>query len=134
MAADDRSDDDRAGRRGFDDVAAARALRRIGRADAPPWLHTEIARRLGERLTPMRVRPRRIVDWWASIGAGAAVLRSAYPNAERIVVEPWAAGRGEPSPSRPWWSLLRTGSARALTDADSDAAIGQAQLLWANMA
>jgi len=121
--------------RGVDPVAARAALARLARGDGLPWLHVEIARRLVERLAPIRARPRRIVEWWAGAGGGDELLRQAYPRAERVAVEAsaaWAARRrvGE---GRPWWSLKHAG-AIVLDDSASDAEIGRAQMVWANMA
>jgi len=121
--------------RGVDPVAARAALARIARSDELPWLHGEIARRLVERLAPIRLQPRRIVEWWAGPGGGDDVLRSAYPRAERVAVEPdaaWAARRraGE---RRPWWSFGGAG-ATIVDESANDAEIGRAQLVWANMA
>ena len=48
--------------RGVDRVAVRAALGRLRRNDALPWLHGELARRLVERLAPMRAEPRRIVE------------------------------------------------------------------------
>jgi malonyl-CoA O-methyltransferase len=134
MAADDRNDDDRPGSRRLDQRAVGTALRRMVRRDEPPWLHAEVARRLGEHLGPIRSQPRRILHWWPSIGGGDSVLRSLYPRAEVVGVEPDAAaaevraGRR----ARPWWSLARATSAPLSTDA-SDAELGRGQLVWANM-
>ncbi|MEO7057702.1 MAG: methyltransferase domain-containing protein [Caldimonas sp.] len=140
MAAEDRSDDDRdrarKSARALDEVAAARALRRIADASKPPWLHEEVARRLGERLGPMRIEPSRILDWWPAIGAGAAVLHAAYPRAQRVAVEPSAArvhASGPTAKTQSWWSLARRGRAPAFDDAASDVELGRAQLVWANM-
>ena len=135
MAQDDREEDDRQRARRLDAVAVGAALARLARAPAAPWLHGEVARRLGERLAPMRARPVRILDWWAGPGGGAAALQAAYPRAERVPVEPdaaWAARRGSRH-DRPWWSLGRATAAPALSTAASDAEIGSAQLVWANM-
>ena len=121
--------------RGVDPEGARAALRRLRRNAALPWLHREIARRLVERLAPIRVEPRRIVEWWAGAGGGDDVLRAAYPRAERVAVEAdaaWAARR-RAAERRPWWSL----GAPVVTVFDqtaSDAEIGRAQLVWANMA
>jgi malonyl-CoA O-methyltransferase len=126
---------ERSAGRGVDPVAARAALARLARNDALPWLHGEIARRLVERLAPIRIAPRRIVEWWAGPGGGDDVLRAAYPRAERIAVEPdaaWAARR-RAAERRPWWSF-GTASTAVLDDAASDAEIGRAQLVWANMA
>jgi malonyl-CoA O-methyltransferase len=126
---------DRSKARGVDPVAAGAALARLRRNGSIPWLHGEIARRLAERLGPMRVVPRRIVEWWAGPGGGDDLLRAAYPRAERIAVEPdpaWAALRRERE-RKPWWSLGAAGVV-VLDQSASDAAIGRAQLVWANMA
>ena len=122
--------------RRLDEVAVGRAVRRIVAAPSLPWLHEEIARRLGERLLPMRATPVRMIDWWASVGGGAATLKAAYPKAERVAVEPLVAAaalEARPAASRPWWSLTRVAPAVLHDDAD-DATIGRAQLVWSSMA
>ncbi len=121
--------------RGLDDVAARAALARLARQPSAPWLHGEIARRLIERLAPLRAEPGRIVEWWAGPGDGDALLRERYPRAERIAVEPagaWAERRraGE---KRPWWSIGGPAAATVLPDSAGPAAIGRCQLVWANM-
>jgi malonyl-CoA O-methyltransferase len=126
---------DRSKGRGLDAVAVRAALGRLGRNEALPWLHGEIARRLVERLAPMRAEPRRIVEWWAGLGGGDDLLRTAYPRAERVAVEPdaaWAVRR-RAAERRPWWSLGSTG-ASVIEESAPDVAIGRAQLIWANMA
>jgi malonyl-CoA O-methyltransferase len=83
----------------------------------------------------MRAEPRRIVEWWAGAGGGDDVLRAAYPRAERVAVEAdaaWAARRSA-AERRPWWSFGAAG-AIVLDETASDAEIGRAQLVWANMA
>ncbi|MEO5844493.1 MAG: biotin synthase [Caldimonas sp.] len=121
--------------RGVDPVAARAALSRLARQREIPWLHGEIARRLIERLAPIRLEPRRIVEWWAGGGGGDDLLRSAYPRAERVAVEADAvsAARRRARERRPWWSLAKAG-ALVLDEGASDAEIGRAQLVWANMA
>jgi malonyl-CoA O-methyltransferase len=126
---------DRGTGRGVDDVAARAALDRLRRSDAPPWLHGEVARRLVERLAPMRATPRRILEWWPGPGGGDELLRAAYPRAERVAVEPdagWAARR-RAAARRPWWSR-GSGAAIVLEQTARDDEIGRAQLVWANMA
>ena len=121
--------------RGVDAVGARAALARLRRNDSLPWLHGEIARRLVERLAPMRAEPRRILEWWAGSGGGDDVLRAAYPRAERVAVEAdaaWAARR-RAAERRPWWSLGAAGAV-VVDETASDAEIGRAQLVWANMA
>ena len=79
---------DRAGGRRLDAVAVERALRRMAARPEPPWLHLEAARRLAERLAPMRVEPERVLDWGAGPGGGHDALRQRYPKAEIVAVEP----------------------------------------------
>jgi len=122
--------------RGVDPVAARAAIARIARGGALPWLHGEIARRLVERLAPIRLQPRRIVEWWPGPGGGDDVVRAAYPRAERVLVEPdaaWAARR-RAAERRRWWSFASGAGATVVDDRADDAAIGRAQLVWANMA
>ncbi len=126
---------DRAGGRRLDAVAVERALRRMAAEDEPAWLHGEIGRRLAERLTPMRVEPERVLDWGAGPGGGAAALRQRYPKAEIVAVEPdetWRA-RHDRQSARPWWAFGKSRSPGAHVVADSDADLGGAQLVWANM-
>jgi malonyl-CoA O-methyltransferase len=121
--------------RGLDAVAAGAALARLARQPAGPWLHGEIARRLIERLAPLRAEPRRIVEWWAGPGEGDALLRDRYPRAERIAVEPEGAWteRRRAAERKPWWSIGGAASATVVADSADDAEIGRGQLVWANM-
>ncbi len=127
------NDDGASGRR-LDAAAVEAALRRLVLAPEPPWLHREIARRLGERLAPMRAQPARILDWWAGLGGGEAVLRERYPKAKIVTVEADARWleRSARRRSTPWWQFGAASSEAHAADED-DAAIGQAQLIWANM-
>jgi malonyl-CoA O-methyltransferase len=128
------ADNDRASGRRLDAVAVEAALRRLAAAPEPPWLHREVARRMGERLAPIRMQPARILDWWAGPGAGAAALRERYPKARIVAVEPgagWPARRGVRERQR-WWSFGGT-ALEGYVASEDDAAIGRAQLVWANM-
>jgi malonyl-CoA O-methyltransferase len=126
---------DRAGGRRLDAVAVERALRRMAARPEPPWLHLEAARRLAERLAPMRIEPARVLDWGAGPGGGRDALRQRYPKAEIVAVAPdpsWQA-RARRSSERRWWSLGRAQVASAHVAGEPDAALGRAQLVWANM-
>lgn len=119
--------------RDIDAEALGRAVHRMAKVRDAPWLHTEVARRMAERLALVRLKPARVLDWWAHAGAGAALLRKAYPRAERIAVEaPDAqAARLALRDALPWWAPARWREPAAV-DAGS-VAPGSAQLVWANM-
>ena len=121
--------------RRLDPVAVRAALRRLARAPEPPWLHAEVARRMAEKLQVILHRPELVIDWWSSLGAGAALLAQAYPKARRVLVEPdatWAT-RSREQAQRPWWSTERwTGAPVEVVTADAAIPPG-AGLVWANM-
>ena len=122
----------------LDDAAIVRVLRRLAEQPAAPWLHSEVARRMAERLALIRLRPERIVDWWAFLGGSGEVLDAAYPKAQRIAVEPTAAllQRSRTATERSWWSRWRSagGSTEAMLAADvAPGRPGPVQLVWANM-
>ncbi len=124
--------------RHIDEVAVQRALKRLATQAAAPWLHQEVARRMAERLAIIKLQPARLVDWWSFTGAGADVLATAYPQAQRLEVEPTAAllKRSEQGHVKPWWSLKRSPADRAtvVAERDFEAALTEpAQLVWANM-
>jgi len=126
--------DDRAGGRRLDAVAVERVLRRMAQRAQPPWLHAEAARRLAERLAPMRAEPARVLDWGAGPGGGREALRQRYPKSEIVAVEPDASWLARGRSSKPaWWALGRARAAPAHVAAEPDAAIGRADLVWANM-
>lgn len=127
--------------RSIDPVAVQAQLRRLlrqqQRTPDGPWLHAEVARRMGERLALIRHRPRQLVEWWGGLGASEAVLRERYPDARRTVVEPDAAWADWTRQARqaPWWSARRWRS-----EPDTVCTEGQGLppaahgLVWANMA
>ena len=121
--------------RRLDPVAVTASLRRLARAPEPPWLHTEVARRMAEKLQLILHQPERVIDWWSQLGAGASLLAQAYPKAPRVLVEPdaaWAA-RSREQAQRPWWSAGRwTGAPVEVVTSDAEIAPG-AGLVWANM-
>ena len=59
-------------RRPVDEVALARAARRLTQARQAPWLHAEVARRMADRLALVKIRPAVVLDWAARLGAGRA--------------------------------------------------------------
>ncbi|MBC8058175.1 MAG: biotin synthase, partial [Rhizobiales bacterium] len=74
--------------RRLDAVAVRAALRRLARAPGAPWLHGEIARRMGEKLAVILLQPERVIDWWSALGGGSGLLAAAYPKAQQLRVEP----------------------------------------------
>lgn len=126
---------DRNDARRLDPVAVRAALRRLLRAPGPPWLHGEVARRMGEKLELILLQPERVIDWWSALGSGAELLQAAYPKAQQLRVEPdatWVA-RSRAQAQRPWWTAARWtgGEASVVTEADEIAP--GAGLVWANM-
>jgi malonyl-CoA O-methyltransferase len=115
--------------RAVDERALAQVLRRLQRAPQPPWLHGEAARRMASRLSIIRQPPRRVLDWWASLGGGAAELSAACPQAHVTAVEPVVAA---PVPAA-WWSPRRWSVRAVPAIAEADVGAGTAELVWANM-
>jgi malonyl-CoA O-methyltransferase len=121
--------------RALDTRAVQRAVRRMAAAGQPPWLHTEAARRMADRLPMIRRTPETVLQWSALLGASDALLRQAYPQARQLAVEPAVVldGRAAPTPA-PWWSPKRWSGVAAAPLAEEAVEPGAAQLLWSNMA
>lgn len=121
--------------RGLDPVAVNAILRRLARAPEPPWLHREVASRMAERLSIVRLRPTQVIDWWSWLGASAELLDKAYPDARRIAVEPITAlrARSEQAARRPWWSARRWQSGGPTVIGEDAVLPSGTQLVWANM-
>lgn len=121
--------------RELDEKAVSTALRRLAAQPSPPWLHQEVARRMAERLQVIKLQPERILDWWSFLGAGAELLDAAYPQAQRVAVEPDAAlaERSRAASRRPWWSPRRLRGSAAAVLAETQELPGGMQLVWANM-
>ncbi|MFO1219022.1 MAG: biotin synthase [Burkholderiaceae bacterium] len=120
------------------DVIDARAvdhlLRRLARLAEAPWLHLEVARRMAERLPLIRQPPRHWIDWWAHLGGGAAAVRQAYPQAQRVAVEPNAALRARSlERSGPWWSPRRWSNPVPQVLLPAEVAEASTEMVWANM-
>lgn len=125
-------------------AAIDRQLRRLARLPEPPWLHQEVARRLADKLGPIRLEPRDWIDWSARLGAGAALVQARYPEARRWVVEPHPLlaeqsrqAEADVAP-RGWRTLWRRPDLGDLVHAEpvSEQAPWRAegaQMLWANM-
>jgi malonyl-CoA O-methyltransferase len=121
--------------RRLDAVAVRAALRRLARSPQAPWLHGEIARRMAEKLAVILLKPERVIDWWSTLGAGAALLEQEYPKAQHLRVEPdaeWLA-HGQTHAQRPWWTPSRWTGGERLVVTERDEIAPGAGLVWANM-
>lgn len=116
------------------DAAALRhQARRLAKAEQPPWLHAEVARRMAERLTYIRLQPARVLDASPALGASAQLLRLAYPGAEMLWNEGDAvlAARAAQARALNWWRKL---SGASTGQVDALPARPAADLVWSNMA
>jgi len=118
----------------FHEAAARRVRARWAAATDAPWLHGEVGRRMAERLPIIRHPPQRWLDWWAHAGGSAAAVRAAYPQAQRIAVEPDEASRAN-STARlpPWWSRRRWGPQADAVVTQNAVDPAGAEMVWANM-
>lgn len=100
-------------------------------APQPPWLHGEVARRMAERLGIVVKAPARVLDWSGAAGGGAEALQAALPLARITPVAP-AGGAASPAAVprgwRQWWQK------RPVALSAADVPVGQADLVWSNMA
>jgi malonyl-CoA O-methyltransferase len=126
----------------LDPRALDRAWARLCAQAAPPWLHGEIARRMGERLSIVKQVPEHVFDWWSELGAGAGLLAQAYPKATVTGVLRPASTQIEPAPvgaaaaiaaTPAWRRWLGLGSNGPRAIAQSAVPPAQAQLVWSNM-
>ena len=135
MPARQSSEGDRSAPRPVDPQALERIRRRLAAAPQPPWLHTEVARRMAERLAIVKLQPLQVLDWWAQGAASRALLQTAYPRARIVPVQPHgnAASAGTTPEAAPWWSPRRWSASATLAIDAEQVPAGAGQLLWANM-
>ncbi len=126
----------------LDPRALDRAWARLSAQPAPPWLHGEIARRMGERLSIVKQVPQHVFDWWSELGGGATLLAEAYPKATVTGVLRPASTQASGAPSAApaavaatpaWRRWLGLGAAGPRAIAQSAVPPAQAQLVWSNM-
>ena len=119
-----------------------RAWSRLAAEPAPPWLHGEIARRMGERLSIVKQVPQHVFDWWSELGAGTAALVEAYPKATITGVlrpsstdatRPAVDTAPAPAATPAWRRWLGLGASGPRAIAQSAVPPAQAQLVWSNM-
>ncbi len=122
----------------LDPRALDRAWARLAAQPAEPWLHGEVAKRLGERLSIVKQVPVHVFDWWSELGGSAALLSQAYPKATVTgVLRPASSDTVEPvaeiAATPAWRRWLGLGAAGPRAIAQSAVPPGQAQLAWSNM-
>jgi malonyl-CoA O-methyltransferase len=117
----------------LDEAAVHHQARRVARAEQPPWLHAEVARRMAERLPLIKLQPARVLDASPTLGASAGLLRLAYPKADLLwhEADPVLAQRAASARSLGWWQKLRGASSGRV---DSLPVRPEVDLLWSNMA
>lgn len=118
----------------LDPPALQRQLHRLLQAEAPPWLHLEVSRRMAERLALIKLQPATVLQWSAYLGGSSADLLAAYPQARQYGVEPSAAAaqRSTAAHKRAWWEVWRRPAIELLRV--ESILPGSTELLWANMA
>lgn len=118
----------------LDPVAARRWARHTH--DQTPWLHEEVARRMAERLSWIRLPVQRWAHWEPVCGglAARALLATQYPDAQCVEVQPCAPPESPPRPASGWWRRLGAGVRRvsgpSVVTAPQE---GGVQLVWANL-
>ncbi len=125
--------------RAFDPVAAAHVMQRLSLQPQAPWLHTEVAGRMAQRLSLFRLQPERLLEWWPTWGGARSLLTQAYPCAHHVGVECTPTGLAHAqSQARaqrpPWWRLghWTKQAPEWVLDAEADQ-VPPAQLVWSNM-
>lgn len=116
----------------LDPVAARRWTRHAH--PRTPWLHEEVARRMAERLSWIRLPVREWVHWEPVCGgqAARALLAAQYPAARCVEVQPHAAPLPASRPAAGWWRRLGRAAQHAPAVVTAPQA-GAAQLVWANL-
>ena len=99
-----------------------------------PWLHEEVAQRMMDRLTWIKLTPLTWVHWCAVRGGlqAQAALAARFPDSTCFVCEVHEkhAVVAIKTIAKPWWSLQRLRVARARFEHPTP---GTADMLWANM-
>ena len=118
-----------------DPTAAAHQIARLARQPEPPWLHVNVAKRMAERLSLIRMRPQTVLNWWGFLGGSGDALRQSYPQARQIWVEPNQAllVRSAAAVRRRWWDGVLHRKPAIDVQLEQDLTPGTAQMLWANM-
>ncbi len=116
------------------DPIAVRQWQR-GAPTESPWLHEEVAQRMMDRLTWIKLTPQNWVHWGAVRGGlqAHAALATRFPNSTCYVVEAEEkhAAFAIKNIAKSWWNPQRLRAARARFEPPAP---GMADMLWANMA
>jgi malonyl-CoA O-methyltransferase len=100
-----------------------------------PWLHEEVAQRMMDRLTWIKLIPTTWVHWRAVRGGlvAHAALASRFADSTSFVAEAQAqhARFASEKIAKPWWDLKRLKVGRTRFEPSVP---GTADMLWANMA
>lgn len=117
----------------LDPAALRHQARRLARAEQPPWLHAEVARRMAERLSFIKLQPARVLDASPALGASGDLLRAAYPAAEILwhEADPALAARAATARAPGWWRKLRGAGSGQVQGLPAQPAV---ELVWSNMA
>lgn len=103
-------------------------------ADASPWLHEEVARRMQERLDLIKMQPTSWLHWAPLTGGMEAhdLLVQRYPKTSCTVLEttPARAASAARALAQPWWRPQRWLQAQPEV---VTAVKESSQMLWANM-
>ncbi|QNP47824.1 class I SAM-dependent methyltransferase [Diaphorobacter aerolatus] len=118
----------------IDPIAAQRWHART--AQASPWLHEEVARRMQERLQWMASPPANWCDWDPLNGGieGHALVQQQFAQAACRINEtssPAGLQRAQQLFAKPWWNPGRWSGPAQQFGKPEDASV---QMLWANMA
>lgn len=115
------------------DPLAVSHWQRLAPAESP-WLHEEVAQRMMDRLTWIKLTPQTWIHWCAVRGGlqAHAALAARFPDSTCFVdeVQPRHAAVALEKIAKPWWSPRRLNTARARFEPP---AAGTADMLWANM-
>ena len=116
----------------LDPAAAARWAARA--LPASPWLHEEVARRMQERLSLIRLHPNAWADWepWRGGVQSHLALRARYPQAAvwQVCAQPEEARRLQAQTTPAWWRPGRWTGPAVHQAPPPEAGV---QMVWANM-
>lgn len=138
MADDLRADlptsGDRQGPMGADPIATRRWRQHLASATQAPWLHSEVASRMAQRLTIMRQPASTALLWPHAPGGGASQVHAVWPRCRCHAVD----DSGLTAPTQPpgaWWRrwLDAWRGYASSVNANGAAAPGSVEMVWSNL-